>query len=230
MNGDTSLPDDFNGQVRLFPLPNLVLFPSIIQPLHIFEPRYRELTADALGDDRLLAMATLKPGWEEDYHKKPPIYPVLCIGRIVKEECLPDGRYNLLLHGLSRARVVEEVRTGKLYRVARVQVLEDVPVASAGAEHDLRRKLGEYIHACFAAHSAALAQLRKLLQSSLPLGTLCDIFSFSLNIDIELKQRLLEEIEIARRLRLLLDYLAPRLPTKLMPAAPRRFPPEFSTN
>ena len=64
MSGDASHPDDFSGPVRLFPLPNLVLFPYVLQPLHIFQPRYRELMADALHDDRLIALATLKPGWE----------------------------------------------------------------------------------------------------------------------------------------------------------------------
>ena len=230
MSGEPSPLDDFSGLARLFPLPNLVLFPYVLQPLHIFEPRYRELMADALHDDRLIALATLKPGWEEEYHNNPPIYPVLCVGRIVKEERLPDGRYNLLLHGLSRARIVEEVRTGKLYRAARVEVLEEVPVVPAGLEQDLRRKLGEYINAWFAAQSAALAQLRKLLDSSLNLGTLCDIFSFSLNMEIELKQQLLEEVEVERRVRQLLDFLGPRVPTKLIGEQTRRFPPDFSSN
>src|SRR4051794_9383388 len=99
----------FGGTAPLFPLPDLVLFPAVVQPLHIFEPRYRQLMADALAGDRLMALALLKPGWEEDYQKRPPIHPVVCLGRIFKEERLPDGRYNLLLHGLSRARVREEI-------------------------------------------------------------------------------------------------------------------------
>src|SRR3954465_8007381 len=91
--------DDFGGTARLFPLPNLVLFPSVVQPLHVFEPRYRQLMVDALAEDRLIAMALLQPGWEDDYHKRPPIYPGVCIGRIFKEEKLEDGRFNLLLQG-----------------------------------------------------------------------------------------------------------------------------------
>src|SRR5579871_4611592 len=174
MTGDDSLPENFSGLARLFPLPNIVLFPSMIQPLHIFEPRYRELMADALRDDRLIAMATLKPGWESDYHKSPPVYPVICIGRILKEESLPDGRYNFLLHGLSRARILDEVPTGKAYRTARVQLLEEISVDSPTVERDLRQRLSERMNAWFATKSAALAQLRELLESSLPLGTLCD--------------------------------------------------------
>src|SRR5947209_9701611 len=107
MSDDSTSLEDFSGTVRLFPLPNLVLFPHVIQPLHIFEPRYRQLMADALKDDRLMAMALLRPGWDKEDQQSLALYPVVCLGRIFKEERLNDGRYNLLLHGLSRARLVE---------------------------------------------------------------------------------------------------------------------------
>src|SRR5437762_11320055 len=116
---------NFRGTARLFPLPNLVLFPSVIQPLHIFEPRYRQMMADALDDDRLMALVLLRPGWEEDYHKRPPVHAVACLGRIFQEQRLADGRYNLLLQGLARARVVAEVPSPRLYRVARLELLAD---------------------------------------------------------------------------------------------------------
>src|SRR5262249_36873339 len=137
MNPDPTSLGDFSGTARLFPLPNLVLFPYVIQPLHIFEPRYRRLMADALADDRLMAMALLKPGWEGDYHKRPAIHPVVCLGKIFKEERLADGRYNLLLHGLARARVLEELPAEKPYRSARVELLADVPVHAARTEQEL---------------------------------------------------------------------------------------------
>src|SRR5712691_309361 len=98
----------FGGTVRLFPLPNLVLFPHVVQPLHVFEPRYRDLTTDALDGDNLVAMALLKPDWESDQGDRPPIHPVVCLGRIVANQRLDDGRFLLLLRGLSRARVVQE--------------------------------------------------------------------------------------------------------------------------
>src|SRR6266496_3253962 len=109
---------DFGGIARLFPLPNLVLFPHVMQPLHIFEPRYRQMTADALDSDRLIALALLQPGWEANYDGKPAIQGIACLGRIAAEQCLDDGRYNILLRGLSRVRIVEESPTGKLYRCA----------------------------------------------------------------------------------------------------------------
>src|SRR5256885_4062278 len=88
-------PETFSGKVRLFPLPNLVLFPHVLQPLHVFEPRYRQLLTDALDDDRMIALALLRPGWEDDYDKRPPIHPVVCIGKVHNEERFADGRYNL---------------------------------------------------------------------------------------------------------------------------------------
>jgi uncharacterized protein len=231
MSGAPSPLDDFSGLARLFPLPNLVLFPYVIQPLHIFEPRYRELMADCLRDDRLITMALLRPGWEEEYHKRPAIHPVVCVGRVVKDELLPDGRYNLLLHGLSRARVLEELSTDKLYRLARVELLEEVPVASPVAEQHLRRRLGEYMTAWFASQASALAQLRKLLEGSLPLGTLCDIFSFTLTIDIEVKQQQLEQLDVEARARRLLAHLQTCPPGQAPQAAAKhKFPPEFSAN
>src|ERR1041384_3715325 len=92
-------PDTFSGRARLFPLPNLVMFPHVVQPLHIFEPRYREMLEDALASDRLIAMALLAPGWEDDYHGRPALYPTACLGRVTTSHRLEDGRYNLLLEG-----------------------------------------------------------------------------------------------------------------------------------
>src|SRR5947209_4114241 len=85
--------------VPLFPLPNVVLFPRAVLPLHIFEERYRAMMADALAGDRQVAMALLKPGWEKNYYARPAIEPVVCLGRILSHERLPDGCYNFLLQG-----------------------------------------------------------------------------------------------------------------------------------
>src|SRR5262245_22614460 len=144
--------DDFQGTARLFPLPNLVLFPHVAQPLHIFEPRYRQMMADALAEDRLLALALLRPGWEEDYHKRPLLYSLVCLGRIWQGEMLPDGRYNLVLHGLCRARVVEELETGKLYRTARVELPDEVEVECATAAERLLGEVGRAVRPFFSAH------------------------------------------------------------------------------
>jgi Lon protease-like protein len=230
MNEEYSSWEDFSGTVRLFPLPNLVLFPHVVQPLHIFEPRYRQLMADALESDRLMALALLEPGWEQNYHKRPAIHPVVCIGKIFKEERLADGRYNLLLHGQRRARVVEECEDDRLYRSARVELLTDVEGPGGEQEAAMLRELGQHLSVWFASQGLALEQLSKLLESGLTLGALCDIFTFALPLNIEFKQQLLDQVDVETRTRRLLDHLEEHAPGKEARPAGKRFPPEFSRN
>jgi Lon protease-like protein len=230
MSDASLILEHFDGTVRLFPLPNVVLFPHVVQPLHIFEPRYRQMTEDALADDRLIGQALLQPGWEGAYEACPPIYPVVCIGKIVSEQRLADGRFNLLLRGVSRARVVEEVPRDKLYRVARVELLADGPPPSAQVIESLRQQLAEAVRSWFPASGVAQEQLRKLLKSDLPLGVLCDIFSFALPLPVEAKQGLLTDQDIERRMRSLLGLLASATPPGQPEPVDRRFPPEFSSN
>ena len=111
--------------IPLFPLPNVVLFPNVFLPLHIFEPRYREMIADALASDRVIGMALLRPGWEADYEGRPPIYAVGCTGVITHTERLPDGRYNIILRGMERVRILE-VDERRSYRRATVEALTEV--------------------------------------------------------------------------------------------------------
>src|SRR5687768_16067707 len=109
MNDDETALAEFTGVARLFPLPGLVFFPHAVQPLHIFEVRYRDLAADALAGDRLIAPVLLRPGWEENYDDRPAVHPVACLGRVIADQLLPDGRYNLVLRGLARVRIIEEL-------------------------------------------------------------------------------------------------------------------------
>jgi Lon protease-like protein len=108
----------------IFPLPNVVLFPNVFLPLHIFEPRYREMVADALASDRLIGVVLLRPGWERDYEGRPPVYPIGCSGVITHVERLPDGRYNIVLRGIERVRIVSEDRE-RSYRRAAVEAVRD---------------------------------------------------------------------------------------------------------
>ena len=111
----------------IFPLPNVVLFPNVFLPLHIFEARYREMVADALASDRLIGMVLLRPGWERDYEGRPPVYPIGCSGVMTHVERLADGRYNIVLRGLERFRIVGE-EEGKTYRRASVEPLLERPL------------------------------------------------------------------------------------------------------
>jgi Lon protease-like protein len=110
--------------LSLFPLPNVVLFPNVFLPLHVFEPRYREMVADALTSDRMIGMVLLRPGWDRDYEGRPPIYPIGCSGVMTHVEKLPDGRYNLVLRGLERFRILAENHE-RSYRRAAIEPLHE---------------------------------------------------------------------------------------------------------
>jgi len=106
--------------IPLFPLPNFVVFPGVQVPLHIFEPRYREMVADVAVSHGIIGMMMLKCEWERDYHAFPDLYEIGCAGKISNISKLPDGRYNLILNGLAEFRVVREVRD-RPYRQAQVE-------------------------------------------------------------------------------------------------------------
>lgn len=117
----------------IFPLPNVVLFPNVFLPLHIFEPRYREMVADAASADRMIGMVLLRPGWERDYEGRPPVYPIGCSGVITHLDRLPDGRYNIVLNGLERFRILEEDQT-RSYRRAIVEPMPERRLDAADRE------------------------------------------------------------------------------------------------
>ena len=125
----------------LFPLPHVVLFPNVFLPLHIFEPRYREMVADALAGDRVVGMVLLQPGFEHDYDGRPAVYSVGCSGLITHCEKLNDGRYNLILRGMEKFRIRGEDST-QLYRQAHVEsVLEPAADTFVEAMRGERRRL-----------------------------------------------------------------------------------------
>jgi Lon protease-like protein len=127
--------------IPIFPLPNAVLFPNVFLPLHIFEPRYREMVSDALEGDRIIGMVLLRPGWEADYEGRPPVYPIGCAGLVTNAERLPDGRFNIVLRGLEKFRVLDE-DASRCYRIARVDsILEGAKEDERIAMQAARRRL-----------------------------------------------------------------------------------------
>lgn len=232
MNDDRESLLNFKGVARLFPLPGLVFYPQAIQPLHIFEPRYRQMSADALDSDRLIALALLQPGWENDYDQRPAVFPVACLGRIVAEQLLPDGRYNMMLRGLARVRILREPDTEKLYRLANVEIIEDAGNEDIDELMALRTELSEFILPNISA-STVRDRLSEFFHGELPLGQLCDLLAFALPLPLEAKQALLEETDVTARARRLLQAFQALISThrpKSEPPSGRRFPPDFSAN
>ena len=111
--------------IPLFPLQDVMLFPNMTRPLHIFEPRYRTMVADALKGDRLIGMVLLRPGYEAEYDGRPPVYSIGCAGIITDVEALPDGRYNIVLRGLVKFRLTSEDQS-RPYRWAHVEAIPEV--------------------------------------------------------------------------------------------------------
>jgi Lon protease-like protein len=231
MSDDLGALEGFKGKARLFPLPNLVLFPHAIQPLHIFEPRYRQMTMDALDSDRLIALVLLRPGWESDYEGRPPIHAVACLGRIVTEQRLAGDKYNILLRGVSRLHILGETKDDRLYRSAKVELLTDQSLPEPQLAVHFRRQLAELAQGWLPAQEPVREQFQQLIDSELPIGTLTDITAFALPLDVDVKQQVLEQLHVEARVRFLLAYLEKHRP-KTPHASPllHKFPPDFSDN
>ncbi len=193
--------------VPVFPLPGVVLFPHTILPLHIFEPRYRALFADALEGDRVVAVAQLKPGWEQAYHSlRAPIHSVIGIGKIVQHEQLDDGNYNVLLRGAGRASVVEELSKPP-YRTARVEPIATFCSASDSESEDMRRKLFDAIRGSDGIDRQQRKNWLKLREMPIGLDECVDLLAAGLPADPALRQCVLAEPDAAVRARIVLRQI-----------------------
>src|SRR5919201_3320379 len=125
----------------IFPLPNVVLFPNVFLPLHIFEPRYRAMLADALEGDRIIGMTLLRPGYEANYEGRPVIYDIGCAGVITHSQPLADGRYDIVLRGIEKFSVRSEDQS-KPYRIGHVEpISEAIPPDEAQPLRHQRQRL-----------------------------------------------------------------------------------------
>ena len=228
-----SWPENFTGRVRLFPLPNLVLFPHVVQPLHIFEPRYCEMLTDSLASDRLIAMALLEPGWETCYQKKPPIGSVVCIGKVITHTPTADNRHNILLAGLRRGRIVKEIECGeRSYRQAQVEILVDnYPPDCAESRAQSQDELLAMFSKLVPEGLGVQESFQQLIGAQLPLGILTDVITFTLGLPLPVKQQLLAEPNVDVRCRILSRCLKQLLKSREVPDRPGEdFPPRFSPN
>jgi ATP-dependent Lon protease len=224
--------DQFSGTARLFPLPNLVVFPHVMQPLHIFEPRYRAMLEEALADDKLIAMSILSPGWESNYDGRPPVQSTACLCRVATHQTTELGTYNVLLVGLRRITIMRELEPRKLFREADVQVVEDVyPAENADRRGDLQRRLVSRFRRALPKLAGAQEQIEELLTAQISLGMLTDIIAYTLQLDQKIKEDLLAHPLPDLRALLLLECLnsgAGAAPGYMKPCD--KFPPEFSLN
>ena len=192
--------------LAIFPLPDLTFFPHTYLPLHVFEARYRAMVTDALGRDRRLAVAGLRPGYEEHYEGKPAVHAVCGVGRIVQWERLASGRFNLLLRGEGRVRIDRELPTDTLYRMVAA-----TPLAETGADGAAVAALGARVKArcqqILSALGRSTEDLAAMMEGLDQPAALCDQVASALIPTPATRQALLEELDVERRLERLVDAL-----------------------
>ena len=228
---DLSLPEDFNGTVRLFPLRNVVLFPGVVQAFNIFEPRYRKMMQDCLDGDNLITMASVDPLGSKLSSGDPEIEPVVCIGRVLSSTKLDDGNYNLFLIGVKRAVVLTELDTSLPYRLAEVKVEnEDLTEQfSDGISRELiLSKFDELLQLIPGVNNQVLQQFKS---NTLPLCRLVDMVCYASGMDPDDQQRILSTFDLNRRGAMLIEMLDQRIvSTRQNNEGGPKFPPEFSLN
>lgn len=183
----------------LFPLPKVFLYPGTLMPLHVFEPRYRQMVDDLLDRPGLIVICSIQGGHEGEALGAPPVFPVGGLGEIVRHARLPDGRYLVTLAGLARVRL-QEIESDRLYRKVEFEVLHEVqPNDEDGAE------LAEQLRTAILAHSETFLDL----PPDLPPGPLTDLLLQTLDLPVEQLQEVYAETEIAvRAQRALAEYEA----------------------
>ena len=200
--GSCELPE----LLPVFPLSEVVLFPNQFLQLHIFEPRYRAMTTEALESHKLIAMALLKPGFEEQYYTHhAPIEPVVGVGRIMACENLDGGKFNILLRGVARAAIINEA-AGRPYRCAKLQPFPAHSLSQARVA-ELRRSLQETLQRCSNLDCDLYEQWKELFDSSLGVGDLVDLIAGTLPAPADVRQTLLAEPDPTERATLLVEHL-----------------------
>ena len=186
--------------IPLFPLPTTVFFPNTSLPLHIFEPRYRSMVADALNEEREIGMILLKPGWEIDYQGTPEIRTIGCAGKISSHSQLPEGKYNILLSGLYRFRILSEVE-GKLYRQAQVEILKEVNNQDLATEPSpIKEKLTKIMR-IYLKNFPEGTKIKELLnlEHCKELGEFVDKLTYHFDLSASKMQEFLEQQDVQKR-------------------------------
>ncbi len=213
-------PEDL-AALPIFPLPNVVLFPGALLPLHVFEPRYRELTRQVLSGRQLMAVARLKSGFEDHYEGRPPVFEVCGVGSVIDSVVHGDGRYDITLRGLARVRMVHELHPEKPFREMRVEELFDQPSDPAVTSAWQRKLIS--LWASLGPHlPEGVRDLRALTRGAEGAGAYADRLAGALVGDAEVSQCLLEELDPAERLRLLTEKLQSILDNVAPTASARR--------
>ncbi len=183
---------DFSKAMPLFPLPACVLLPHATVPLHIFETRYRQLIHDVLDSHGLVAAALFDgEDWKHRHHKCPALRTHVCVGYIVRHEWLADGRYNLLLQGICRARIKKEIQQ-EPYRVAMLEPTEPrMPLEIDMEEH--RRRIEALLDDALLKELASVSAIHNWLSAEIPTAALIDLAIMTVCGNMEQRYAMLAE-------------------------------------
>lgn len=204
----------------LFPLPSVVLFPGVFLPLHVFEPRYKQMVAQALDGDRIIGMTLLRPGHDVAYEGRPPVYEMGCAGLITHVERQNDGTFNLILRGLSKFRIDEEEppTDGVLYRIAHVTPFDEtVATGDREALRHERRRLETLLAPSLERENGGSRLPRDMADDDL-----VNALSQYLDLDAVEKQALLERDSVLARCRTLVELIEMKLLMQGQPDSGRR--------
>jgi uncharacterized protein len=191
----------------IFPLPNCVLLPGGLLPLHVFEPRYRDLTRDCLAGSHLMAVARLRPGYETSYYGRPPVFERCGVGRIICSEELPDGRFALLLRGVARVEIARELPAERAYRLVEARMLADQDCDRNEAK-DTHRRLIQLCDRLAEVIEKGGPQLKDLVRSVDDPGACADAIAAALVMDADARQELLEAVNPMVRLQRTLGHVS----------------------
>ena len=203
----------------LFPLPSVVLFPGVFLPLHIFEPRYKQMVTKALEGDRIIGVMLLKTGHEESYEGRPPVFGVGCAGLITHVERQQDGCFNLILRGLGKFRIDEEEppTDGVPYRIAHVTPLDEtVALDDRDALQFERRRLESMLA------PSPEGEVGSRLPRDMADDDLVNALSQYLELDPVEKQALLERDGVLARCRTLVELIEMKVLMQRQPDSGKR--------
>lgn len=242
----TQLPDDFDGKVRLFPLPGLVLFPHAMQPLHLFEPRYVEMLRESLATDQLISMATLVNPSVVSLSAPPAIAKTICLGKIISHTELEGDRHNILLVGVRRATIRRELDTTRSFRIAQVDLIDDFYLPAATAKrNELKQRLLTAFGKIIPRSPGSDQSLHDLMAGPMGVGPITDIIAYTLPFEPADKLELLAMSDVDARAEHLIRLIQrgdielqsvsvseqeSDLQESINPPSRNQFPPPFSVN
>jgi uncharacterized protein len=191
----------------IFPLPDAVLFPGALLPLRVFEPRYLEMTRHVLAGDRIMAIARLRPGYQNDYHGRPPVFPVASVAYVIDDNQFPDGQYHIVVRGLARIQIADELPPNQAYRRVRARILED----EIGDADDVRRRHDALLATCDRLANVigeAGPSLQAMARSMMSAGGCADVLASALVAAPDERQAMLENLNVVDRLEAVQERVA----------------------